>query len=291
MLETKLREKGLAESSVTLYIKRLVGLAGGPFTGLVFVKDTPRILDILSKYAPTTQQSYLGMLVSILSLFPPYKKTLDIYSREFSARKREPKQEGKTSKQEANWMEWKEIKDIQSNLVSEILKYKNPSPYQFEKIMSAVVLSLYTELPPRRNADYLSMVVSTTPLEGKNVCLMEGDTPIAFEFGVYKTAKTYGTQHLDIPPSLQTILKFYFLQTHPSDGSPFLVKHDASPLVAVNSITRILNGVLQKNIGSTMLRHIFLSDKYGNLKEEMASDAAAMGHSVSTQQNVYNLGE
>jgi hypothetical protein len=36
-----------------------------------------------------------------------------------------------------------------------------------------------------------------------------------------------------------------------------------------------------------MLRHIFLSDKYADVKEDMAQDAEAMGHSVDEQQNTY----
>jgi hypothetical protein len=58
-------------------------------------------------------------------------------------------------------------------------------------------------------------------------------------------------------------------------------------LTAVNSITRILNKIFGKKVGSSMLRHIFLSDKYGEVKGEMADDAKAMGHSVDEQQNTY----
>ena len=36
-----------------------------------------------------------------------------------------------------------------------------------------------------------------------------------------------------------------------------------------------------------MLRKIYLSSKYSNVKEEMEKDAHIMGHSVETQQKVY----
>jgi len=67
----------------------------------------------------------------------------------------------------------------------------------------------------------------------------------------------------------------------------FLVYADGSPLTAVNSITRILNKIFGKKVGSSMLRHIYLSSKYGDIKEEQKEDARAMGHSVGEQQNVY----
>ena len=38
-----------------------------------------------------------------------------------------------------------------------------------------------------------------------------------------------------------------------------------------------------------MLRHIFVTDKYGGVKKEQIKDALAMGHSVAEQQNVYNV--
>jgi integrase len=56
---------------------------------------------------------------------------------------------------------------------------------------------------------------------------------------------------------------------------------DGKALTAVNAITRILNKIFGKKLGSSMLRHIFLSDKY-DIKE-MEEDAEAMGHSVAEQ--------
>jgi hypothetical protein len=68
----------------------------------------------------------------------------------------------------------------------------------------------------------------------------------------------------------------------------FLVNADGSALASVNSITRILNKVFGKHIGSSMLRHIYITHKYGDTKKEMEKDAAAMGHTVAEQQGVYN---
>ena len=61
----------------------------------------------------------------------------------------------------------------------------------------------------------------------------------------------------------------------------FLVNADGSPLESVNAITRILNRVFGKNVGSTMLRHIYLSSKYD--VKEMDDDAEKMAHSSGLQ--------
>ena len=42
-----------------------------------------------------------------------------------------------------------------------------------------------------------------------------------------------------------------------------------------------------KKISTTLLRKIYLSGKYSNIKDEMEADAKMMGNSVATQQAVY----
>ena len=114
-----------------------------------------------------------------------------------------------------------------------------------------------------------------------------------FIFNKYKTAKKYGIQTVPVPRELMDVLVAYlkhhaaYKQTKGKVPVPFLVSPKGEPLTAVNSITRILNKVFGKKVGSSMLRHIFLSDKYGEVKDEMADDAKAMGHSVEEQQNTY----
>jgi integrase len=109
-----------------------------------------------------------------------------------------------------------------------------------------------------------------------------------FIFNKFKTQKTYGQQKIAIPAELMRVIQLY-LKHHPlvkgnktkTTEFKFLVFPDGSPLTAVNAITRILNRVFGKKIGSSMLRHIFLSSKYDI--DEMETDATAMGHSVEEQ--------
>ena len=58
-----------------------------------------------------------------------------------------------------------------------------------------------------------------------------------------------------------------------------------------NAISQLLlktsKKLMDKNISSTMIRKIYLSSKYGKMKEEMKEDAKMMGHSVATAQKVY----
>ena len=49
----------------------------------------------------------------------------------------------------------------------------------------------------------------------------------------------------------------------------------------MNAITRILNKIFGKNVGATMLRHIYLSAKYD--VKEMNDDSDKMGHTSGMQ--------
>jgi hypothetical protein len=57
----------------------------------------------------------------------------------------------------------------------------------------------------------------------------------------------------------------------------------------VNAITRILNRIFGRKVAASMLRHIYLSDKY-DIKE-MKADADAMGHSLEEQKKYMKGGE
>ena len=110
-------------------------------------------------------------------------------------------------------------------------------------------------------------------------------------FNNYKTKKNYGRFVLNVPKELDTVLKLY-LKQHPLKGSaepyPLLVQWNGNKLNDVNGIQNILYRIFKpKRIGSTMLRHIYLTDKYGDAKKEAEMDADVMGHSVAEAQKTY----
>jgi hypothetical protein len=211
----------------------------------------------------------------------------------------------KTEKEKENWIDWKEVSVKKMALREEVLKFANQkviTPEQYTTLLHYVVLSLYADIPPRRNQDYLDMNVVHTNKKtsvdalpkDKNYLVVDSKVPRQFIFNVYKTAKKYGVQHQNIPNSAEAPLMdclLMYLKHHPlakgikpkATEYKFLVLSDGTPIVAGNAITRILNKIFDKKIGCSMLRHIFLSSKYD--VKEMEADAEAMGHSVSEQRN------
>jgi hypothetical protein len=298
-------KKGVAESSATLYIRNLYTLNGkAPFKTLAFLRNKEDVMKRVGEYAESTQKSMLASIVSVLSLVnekPTYKGIYKFYHEQMMGKSKEAREKEsteKTDKQKENWVSWKEVTDLASGLRTRLLdayaSKKTITETEFESLLHFVVVALYSYIQPRRNQDYLEMVVVKKWKEDmptdKNYLDVAGQQ---FIFNKYKTAKKYGTQKLAIPDTTESPLfsvLLTYLKHHPlykaNKGKtpvPFLVSGDGKPLAAVNAITRILNKVFGKKVGSSMLRHIFLSDKYDI--SEMKEDARAMGHSVDEQRN------
>ena len=305
LVKTLVEVRKVAESTANLYVKNLWTLNNGvPYKNLSFLRKTADVDAKLSKYADSTRKTYLASIVSVLSLMkdkPTYKKIYQHYYDLMMKKASEMKAnetDGKTEKQEENWLTWDEVLAIKNSLndaVKQFVNNKQITNAQFNMLLAYLVLSLYTDIPPRRNQDYADMYVVPKWNEAmdKNKNYYEL-VPAQFIFNRYKTAKKYGTQTLAVPPSLVEAIAMY-LKHHPlhkgkmtkNTEFKFLVYADGSPLTAVNSITRILNKVFGRKIGSSMMRHIYLSSKYSDVKEEQKEDAVAMGHSVAEQQNTY----
>jgi hypothetical protein len=112
-----------------------------------------------------------------------------------------------------------------------------------------------------------------------------------FIFNKYKTARVYGIQEFVIPDSLFSVIEDY-LARHPSlNGTefPFLVNYKGKELDKVGGITKVLNKVFGKNIGCSALRHIFITDKFGDSVKEREDVANAMAHSSNTQNKYVKL--
>lgn len=319
-LISKLKERGIADSSVALYVRNMEKLNGNKsLNNLNFLKKYPDIMEKLKVYKPNTQRGFLISIVSSLTCFKGEKgvdKLLKKYYDTMIALTKSINSTAhngeKTETQNDNWEDWSQIKATYEALKKSALENIS-SPItegEYNRLLDLVVLSLYVLNPPRRNSDYNNMKVVSqyTPeiadaLSGSNILDWNSKR---FIFRRYKTAKTYGETIIPIPPELQQILTIYFdkkgvlrhlqppaqkkskkgTQTQPVYVEPFLTFWNDKPFV-INSITRILNRIFGKRIGSSMLRHIYTTNKFGKQLEEQEKVAEQMGHSVGEMNQTY----
>jgi uncharacterized protein (UPF0305 family) len=304
-LEKGLTDKGLAPSSIKLYLRNLEKLNGNePLKNLNFLKDPTAIQEKLTKYKENTKRGYLISICSVLSLDKSTKakqKLYDDYFRLMMDKNKELKAEEreniKTDTQKENWLDWKEVEEKYNELEQKVNAFKDQktlNEHQYNTLLQYMVLSLYVLFPPRRNEFQKVMVAkSATEKSPTDTNWLDLDRT-RFILNKYKTAKKEGQKVIDMPDDFVRVLsrhmKFHPLTkgkkiTNKTEPFPFLVHYDGSPLDKVNSITRVLNKVFGRKVGSSMLRHIYLSNKYGDVQEEQKKDAEAMSHSTAQQKD------
>ena len=298
------KDKTLSSNSIKLYLRNLEKLNDDmPLKNLNFLKDITVIEDKLSDYKENTKRGYLISICSALNTESDKKfnKTYDSYYKLLCQKNDTIKSnegENKMSEtQKNNWIKWDDVKTKMEELKDKVdifKKSKEINEHNYNTLLQYIVLSLYYYKQPRRNQDYYQMEIikKYSPDMEIDVNYLSIDDK-EFIFNIFKTSKSEGIQKEDIPDELMEIINIY-LKYHPlikgkmikiNQKVPFLVYYNGTKFDKVNSITRILNKVFGKSIGSSMLRHIFLSNKYGDIIEEQKKDAKAMGHSVEQQKD------
>ncbi len=298
-----LKKRNLSDSSVNLYVRNLERLNNNKtLKNISFLSKIDEIKNKLTDYKDNTRRAFLISIVSSLNALKGSNKRLEkLYKTYYDMMNdinkylREQPTEKKSESQENNWIDWDEVKDKYNEIIEKVpIDKKELSDKEYQHLLDAVILSLYIELPPRRNQDYskMNIVKSITDKTSKDKNYLDLDKK-QFVFNVYKTSKKYGEQVINIPDKHYDLILTY-LKYHPIIGkskinkktdAPFLVKYDGTPLDKINSITRVLNRIFKRNIGSSMLRHIYLSGKYDNVLDEQKKDAELMGHSTNQQRD------
>jgi integrase len=282
----KLKDKKLSDNSIKLYLSILKNLNDKrEIKNFKFLDNPKKVLDKIKDYKITTQRNVIIAIVSVLKNLGNdlYKSYYDLMINMNKKIEDDAKENKKSEQQKENWISLDDVKKKYEELKSKIKLSKNISEEQYDNILDTVILGLYVLLPPRRNKDYLLMKVSK---DGKNMNNTDNWLDMKkkqFIFNNYKTKKTFGQQIIDIPNELVDLLKKYLKYKKDGDAN-LLVKFSGDRLKSDNSITRRLNKIFGKNISSSMLRHIYLSDKYKDVKEEMKADSQMMAHSMKTQE-------
>jgi len=302
-LINKLKNKNLSESSIKLYIRNLEKLNGGELKDFKFLSKPDKVVEVLQGYKDNTKRSILISIVSILGCCPEDKKIVKLRKTYYDLMLKkndeikEATTDEPTEEQKKNWISWDDVKNRFNELKEVVDTYKELktlTEHQWNDMLYYMILALYVHQQPRRNKDYQYMNVifkynDKLPNDVNYLSFSDDE----FIFNVYKTSKKYGQKKEKYNDELKQCIDYY-LKYHPkikghikkTTNTPFLVSYNGNPLSQVNSMTKIFNKIFGKKISSSALRHIFLSDKYGDVVKEMKKDSDAMGHS-SAQQKEY----
>jgi len=291
----------LKESTIKQYERQLKTLQNIFDTdNFDFIDDIEKVKSALSDKHFTTQRNFYN---SIIVLLNAQNKDIDKYTEirdELNQQYLKQQQTGKiTEKQKPNFVSKDEILNMVQTMEKNIKKNKLKS----KKDLTAddiVLLTEYTlfnfliHLPTRNDMAEMKYINKTTynkiTSEDKTNYLVKDKSKMFVVLNDYKTNKKFGRKILDVPKSLEKVLKM-FIKTTQKDFGDVLFVNRKGEAISRNGISQFLlktsQKYLDKNISTTMMRKIIFSNEFAekNKIQKKLSDVA--GHSVETQNLIY----
>ena len=275
--ELKKLRPTLSDGSLTTYCSILRSLHSKIFGGDIKKSDydeTDKILKHLEDLPANRRKTILSALV-VISGKPDYRTEMLQDIKEYSA---DAKKMEKTETQEANWVSKDEILNLYNEYKQDATaRYKKSklSMNDLQAIQNYIILCLLGGMfiAPRRSLDYTEFVIKDIDKSKDNYL-----DKTELVFNRYKTAKFYDEQRVSIPKELLTILKKWIKN---NDTEYLLFDSNGCKLTSVK-LNQRLNKIFGKNCSVNILRHVYLTDKFGDEIERsktMANVAEEMGTS------------
>lgn len=234
------------------------------------------ILNLIEDIPYNKRKTILAAL-SVLTSNKNYNKVMmeDIKSYQDNEIKQE-----KTPQQKEGMIPLDDIKALYNNLEhnAKLVLKKNTLTYpDLNDIMKWVMIALTGGIfqAPRRSIDFGNMKWRNYDTEKDNYVDVKNSK---FIFQNYKTAKSYGKQETEITKPLKLVLNRWF-KVIPENCDHVLFDNKYQPLTSPQ-MTHRLNEIFGKKISTSMLRHIFLTDKFKGLDlDDLQKTATEMGNS------------
>lgn len=253
------------------------------------IKNYKDILEFLKKFSPVVRKTKLSAF--IVAIDEKDKNSEDVnnilaelrvqlYKDANEVNSEENKQK-LTKRQEESYITWDEVLEVYEQLRIEaepLFKLKNLTKKQFQRLQDFVILSMYVLTPPRRSMDYTDFKLRNFDKEKDNYMVTTGKKKVpTLIFNSYKNASRIGQQKLQISNQLRNII-MKWMEKNPHDY--LLVGSKGTDKISQPKLNLYLNNIFGKNIGSSMLRHIYLTSKYSDVDlEDLQATTAAIGNS------------
>ena len=269
------KRPNLSASSVKTYKSILSSLhrAVYPEAKEIKVADFENSKDIIKHLQDTPfskRKTILAALV-VLTGDTDYNKLMMSDQKEYVAEQLEQKKDGKF----ADMLPYTEVEAVLKKYAQEakpLIKKAAPSMADLQKIQNFIILALTTGIyhEPRRSSDW---IMKTRDYDAEKDNYIDLKRKV-FVFNHFKTVKKMGAQTIAIDPSLLKILKKWI----DINGSDYLLFNNRGNALQASELAHRLNGIFGKNISTSMLRHIFLTHKFGNINlKDLTETAEAMG--------------
>ena len=205
-----------------------------------------------------------------------------------------------SDKQSKNFTTTEEIFKMINQMADDLKPIKKKSKDDITKkemqlLQAYTLFNIYSRMPMRNDVAGMTAInqaaykkLSEEDKKENNYLVVPSKGNLYFVLNQYKTAKKY--KELDLPiedKDLRKILRYYLKM----NGKGILFKTSTGKPLTRTELSKVLikysKKYMDKSISTTLLRKIYLSSKYGNMKEELEKDNKVMGHSKAVALDTY----
>jgi len=289
-LEETIRKNkpNISKSSIKTYISLLKSLYYKHHPkesnfDLKWFDNQDEIIDILKDKKPSIRKTTIAAILTIIPDNNHKYKTL--ITSDIKATNELLLTQTKSETQAENWIDYSEVKslyDIHYKKAKPLLKMKKEhlDTHDESVITDFIVLAVTCGIwfPPRRSLDWNMMKIRNFDTKTDNYLDIENKQ---FVFNIYKTAKFYNTQTVDIPSKFMKILKRFIV----INNNDYLIVNGKNEPYTSQRMAQKLNFLFDGKISTSMLRHIYLTDKLKDVPKlaELTQLSKDMGHSIKQQ--------
>ncbi len=307
----KIKEKrpNLKENTIKQYVTNLKKLQSlFDAKDFNFLSNPKDVTDKIKHLHYTSQRNHYNAIIVLLNSIMKeddnnMKEIIEEYGKirdELNDKYSEIQSNGTISdKQAPNFVDISEVNKMIETMGNEIktlnLKKKKDSLSKKEKalLQNYLLFNIYTRIPLRNDVSGMEAItkraynkLSEDNKKAKNYLVLEKNN-MFFVLNKYKTSKKYEELKIDIPSDLKKLLRYYLKV----NGMGVLFKSSTGKPLTRNALSQLLiktsKKYMNKSISTTMLRKIYLSSKYGDMKKELEKDNKIMGHSKSVALDTY----
>jgi hypothetical protein len=246
-----------------------------------FEKDD-KIIDYLNESSLASKKTILSALW-LLTKNTKFQKAMLI---DIKTHEEQMSTNSKNTKQQHNWIEQDELKEIISNheKIFNLLVKTNMNKKETIQAQNFILLMLTTGIffPPRRSLDWISLKISNINRDTDNYINFRKKLIV---FNRFKGSITKGQQNIPLIPIVAKAIQLFVKKRFVVE-SDFLLNDSKGTSISNVQLTQFLNNIFKKNVSTSMLRHFYVSNKFKGV-DELQKIAIDMGTSVNMLTNDY----
>ena len=272
-----------------------------------FLKKPKDVMDKLSDLHYLSQRNILNAVIVLLMALnddKKYDELLEEYGKlrdDLNNKYNDEQKSGVISdKQSKNFATTEEVFNMINEMADELKPLKKKSNDNITKkekqlLQAYVLFNIYARMPFRNDVAGMMSInqaaykkLSDEEKKENNYLVVPSKGNLYFVLNKYKTSKKYEELDLKIEDKdLRKILRYYLKV----NGMGVLFKTSTDKPLTRIELSKVLlkysKKYMNKSISTTLLRKIYLSSKYGNMKEELEKDNKVMGHSKQVALDTY----